>query len=122
MPSCTSRAAAISAGMSSHSCVDPSMSLNRNVTVPAGRSPATAATLLRVLCLHDARVGHACQMENGKDTNDEEADRQLGELVQELRLVLPGTTVLFGFLLSVPFSSRFDGLTTFDRIVFFVAF
>lgn len=57
-----------------------------------------------------------------EDVNDEEADRQLSELVQELRLVLPGTTVLFAFLLSVPFSARFDTLTTFDRVVYFVAF
>ena len=51
-----------------------------------------------------------------------EVDRQLDELVQELRLVLPGTTVLFAFLLSVPFSNRFSDLSTLDRIVFFVAF
>jgi hypothetical protein len=53
---------------------------------------------------------------------DEEADRQLNELVQELRLVLPGTTVLFGFLLSLPFSAGSTTLTTFDRVVYFVAF
>lgn len=52
---------------------------------------------------------------------DEEADRQLNELVQELRLVLPGTTVLFGFLLSVPFTAT-TTLTTFDRVVHFLAF
>ena len=62
-------------------------------------------------------------MPNTKEiSDDEEADRQLAELVQELRLVLPGTTVLFGFLLSVPFAARFDSLTTFDRVVYFVAF
>ena len=53
---------------------------------------------------------------------DEEADRQLNELVQELRLVLPGTTVLFGFLLSLPFAAGSASLTTFDRVVFFIAF
>jgi predicted membrane channel-forming protein YqfA (hemolysin III family) len=50
------------------------------------------------------------------------ADRELNELVQELRLVLPGTTVLFGFLLSVPFSARYERLGTLDRVVYFVAF
>ena len=59
---------------------------------------------------------------SAREDNDEEDDRQLDELVQELRLVLPGTTVLFAFLLSVPFSSRFEQLTTIDRLVFFVAF
>ena len=53
---------------------------------------------------------------------DEEADRQLNELIQELRLVLPGTTVLFGFLLSLPFAAGSATLTTFDRVVFFIAF
>jgi amino acid transporter len=57
-----------------------------------------------------------------RQDNDEEDDRQLNELVQELRLVLPGTTVLFAFLLSVPFSSRFEQLTRLDRLVYFVAF
>jgi amino acid transporter len=62
-------------------------------------------------------------MQNPNETvNDGESDRQLNELVQELRLALPGTTVLFAFLLSVPFSARFDELTTFDRVVYFVAF
>ena len=56
------------------------------------------------------------------DREEEEADRQLNELVQELRLVLPGTTVLFGFLLSVPFAAGSAELTTFDRVVYFVAF
>jgi amino acid transporter len=51
-----------------------------------------------------------------------ESDRQLNELVQELRLALPGTTVLFGFLLSVPFSARYDKLTRVDRVVYFIAF
>jgi amino acid transporter len=54
--------------------------------------------------------------------NDGETDRQLSELLQELRLALPGTTVLFAFLLSVPFSARFETLSTLDRVVFFVAF
>ena len=36
--------------------------------------------------------------------------------------MLPGTTVLFGFLLSLPFSAGSTTLTTFDRVAFFVAF
>jgi len=56
------------------------------------------------------------------DPTENEADHQLEELVQELRLVLPGATVLFGFLLSVPFSSRFDSLTALDRVIYMVAF
>ena len=36
--------------------------------------------------------------------------------------MLPGTTVLFGFLLSVPFATGSATLTTFDRVTFFIAF
>lgn len=53
---------------------------------------------------------------------EREADRKLGELLQELRLVLPGTTVLFAFLLALPVSSRFDRFSSLDRAIFFVAF
>ena len=60
--------------------------------------------------------------EQTESDHEEEADRQLNELVQELRLVLPGTTVLFGFLLSVPFATGSATLNTFDRVTFFIAF
>jgi hypothetical protein len=42
----------------------------------------------------------------------EKHDRELIELLNELRVVLPGTQVLFAFLLVVPFNARFevDGL------------
>lgn len=56
------------------------------------------------------------------EQNDDEVDRQLNELLQELRMVLPGTTVLFGFLLSVSVSTRFEQFSRADRIVYFVAF
>jgi hypothetical protein len=38
-------------------------------------------------------------------------DRNLGELVQELRVAGLGVQVLFGFLLSLPFTTRFGQLT-----------
>ena len=70
-----------------------------------------------------ATGGHTQHMDDQTETDrEEEADRQLAELVQELRLVLPGTTVLFGFLLSVPFSAGAETLTAFDRVVYFIAF
>jgi Family of unknown function (DUF6328) len=39
------------------------------------------------------------------------ADRNIGELTQELRVVALGVQVLFGFLLSLPFTMRFDRLS-----------
>lgn len=49
-------------------------------------------------------------------------DRELNELLQELRVVLPGIQVLFAFLLAVPFSQRFRTLDDGQRGVFFAAF
>jgi hypothetical protein len=41
----------------------------------------------------------------------ERLDRQLMELLGEIRVVLPGVQVLFAFLLVVPFQQKFDTLT-----------
>jgi len=42
-------------------------------------------------------------------------DRNLGELLQELRVAGLGVQVLFGFLLSLPFTNRFARLSTAQR-------
>jgi hypothetical protein len=47
-------------------------------------------------------------------------DRELIELLNELRVVMPGVQVLFGFLLTVPFQQRFETIDDFQRIVYFV--
>ena len=58
-------------------------------------------------------------MQKGRDeTPVERADRNLTELLQELRVALPGVQVLFAFLLSVPFQQRFQGVTAFQRDVY----
>jgi Family of unknown function (DUF6328) len=53
------------------------------------------------------------------DTRDESeaqrADRNLGELLQELRVAGLGVQVLFGFLLSLPFTTRFTRLSPGQR-------
>jgi hypothetical protein len=51
----------------------------------------------------------------------ERANRELIELLNELRVALPGVQVLFAFLLTVPFSQRFDQLDAGDRRVYFMA-
>jgi hypothetical protein len=47
-------------------------------------------------------------------------DRELLELLNELRVALPGVQVLFAFLLAVPFTQRWGDVTAFQRDVFFV--
>ncbi|HUZ16526.1 MAG TPA: DUF6328 family protein [Gaiellaceae bacterium] len=55
------------------------------------------------------------------ETPKERTDRELIELLNELRVVLPGITVLFAFLLAVPFAKGWSKVTPFERDVFVVA-
>jgi hypothetical protein len=56
---------------------------------------------------------------HGRDeTPLERADRNLSELLGELRVALPGVQVLFAFLLIVPFNTGFDDATAFQRDVY----
>jgi hypothetical protein len=55
------------------------------------------------------------------ETEFERLDRNFAELLQELRVVQTGVQVLFAFLLTVPFSARFDEITDFQRGVYFAA-
>jgi hypothetical protein len=54
-----------------------------------------------------------------QETAKEEAHRRLMELLQELRVALPGVQVLFGFLLVVPFSARWGQVTEFQQDLYF---
>ncbi len=49
----------------------------------------------------------------------ERVNRELIELLNELRVALPGVQVLFAFLLAVPFSQGFAQTTSFQRDLFF---
>lgn len=58
--------------------------------------------------------------DSGRDeTEEERLDRNLGELLQELRVALPGVQVLFAFLLAVPFQQGFQEVTQFQKDVYF---
>jgi hypothetical protein len=56
------------------------------------------------------------------ETDVERADRNWIELIQELRVAQTGIQVLAGFLLTLPFSSRFGDISDLHRRVFLVAF
>jgi Na+/melibiose symporter-like transporter len=49
------------------------------------------------------------------ESSAQRADRNLGELLQELRVAGLGVQVLFGFLLSLPFTARFTRLSAGQR-------
>lgn len=58
----------------------------------------------------------------GKPAHEQDFDRELDEVLSELRVLLPGIAVLFAFLLTLPFSTRFPALPDLDRAIYFVAF
>jgi hypothetical protein len=56
----------------------------------------------------------------GRDESEEERlDRQLIELLNEVRVAIPGVQVLFAFLLVVPFSARWERTTELQRDAYF---
>lgn len=54
-----------------------------------------------------------------EETEQERLDRNLNEMLQELRVVIPGVQVLFAFLLTVPFQQNFTKINDFQRDVYF---
>ena len=55
-----------------------------------------------------------------RDAEERKRDRQMIELLNELRVALPGVQILFAFLLTVPFTQRFSQLTPFQVDTFYV--
>jgi Family of unknown function (DUF6328) len=55
------------------------------------------------------------------ESDQERINRELIELLNELRVALPGVQVLFAFLLAVPFTQRFRQLTDGQEYAFFVS-
>jgi hypothetical protein len=56
-------------------------------------------------------------MAQGEDHNAR-VNRELIELLNEIRVALPGVQVLFAFLLILPFQQRFSELSDVDRMVY----
>jgi amino acid transporter len=60
-------------------------------------------------------------MARGDKRTPEELDQEWSELIEEHRLAMPGTQVLFAFLLVLPFQQRFQELTENQVYVYFSA-
>ncbi|MGH3330519.1 MAG: DUF6328 family protein [Nocardioidaceae bacterium] len=58
------------------------------------------------------------QQEPDGETEEEQLTRNLNELLQELRVTQTGVQILTGFLLTLPFTSRFASLTDLQRYVY----
>ncbi len=55
------------------------------------------------------------------ESEAEKLDRNLRELLEELRVALPGVQVLFAFLLVAPFNQRFSSLSTGQERLYLLA-
>ena len=53
------------------------------------------------------------------EDDKERRDRELIELLNELRVAIPGVQVLFAFLLTVPFAQRFTQVTATQKQIYF---
>jgi hypothetical protein len=60
--------------------------------------------------------------ESSGETKKQRVDRELNELLGELRIALPGVQMLFAFLLTVPFYQRFQTLDSISRGTFYATF
>jgi amino acid transporter len=60
------------------------------------------------------------ELDGRNETEKERLDRNLNELLGELRVIMPGVQVLFAFLLVCPFNQGFTKVTDFERSLYFV--
>jgi hypothetical protein len=65
----------------------------------------------------------AIEQRLGEDPEDEQVkerlEREHGELLEELRALIPGAQVLFGFLLAIRFTGQFTDLNAVQRYVYY---
>src|SRR3954447_16438044 len=59
-------------------------------------------------------------LDGRSETALERCDRNLVELLQEVRVAQTGVQILFAFLLTVPFTARFEQLTGAQEALYFV--
>ena len=65
-------------------------------------------------------AGRSEQARRREESEEERLDRNLMELLQELRVAIPGIQVLFAFLLVVPFQQGWAQVTDFEKVAYYV--
>lgn len=90
--------------------------ISHEQAVPAGLHDQCRFEQLDAL-QHDAAGDHGRRR---RETPLERLDRNLYEMISELRVVVTGVQVLFAFLLIVPFNVGFAHIGRFERTVYFV--
>ncbi|MGW1716985.1 MULTISPECIES: DUF6328 family protein [Streptomyces] len=65
--------------------------------------------------------GEGGTLDRGREeTEEERADRRWGELIQEVRVAQTGVQILFGFLLTVVFTPRYEQLGDTEHTIYIV--
>jgi hypothetical protein len=65
------------------------------------------------------RAQERVQTHQAEEELKERLEREHGELLEELRSLIPGAEVLFGFLLAIRFTGQFDELDRVQRAVYY---
>ncbi len=68
-----------------------------------------------------SREGQAADRPRSDENEKERIDRELQELLQELRVAIPGVQVLFAFLLTIPFAQGFTRMSSGERYTYFAS-
>src|SRR3954452_23284307 len=83
----------------------------------AGSAAAADGQTDQQMQLHDEQA--AAHRAGRNETQLERCDRNLVELLQEVRVVQTGVQVLFAFLLTAPLAARFPQLSSFQKLTYF---
>ncbi|MGW8064173.1 DUF6328 family protein [Streptomyces ziwulingensis] len=65
-------------------------------------------------------TGNPARRRGRNETEEERADRMWTELIQEVRVAQMGVQILFGFLLTVVFTPKYDDLSDTDQTIYLV--
>ncbi len=111
---CSDRGAVLGRGSGDRLAARPQRVAAENHRQPSHRRRSYAAVPVV------AYGGRVADRPSGREESEgERLDRNLGELLQELRVALPGVQVLFAFLLAVPFQQNFTEISPFEKKVYF---
>jgi hypothetical protein len=69
---------------------------------------------------HADTTGDSGRRRGRDETEEERADRMWTELIQEVRVAQMGVQILFGFLLTVVFTPKYDDLSDVNRTIYLV--
>src|SRR4051795_1046016 len=74
--------------------------------------------MTRTVIIEDDLHDDAWNLQARAETPMQRLDRNWADLLQELRVLQTGVQLLTGFLLTLPFQSRFDQLSTLQSVVY----